>query len=148
MYVANEVSPAFPVHPGSILGEELKARGISQKRFAQTVGLQATHLNALIHGTRNFTAPVAAKIASGLSGIPAELWMKLQDRYNIDCQRKRFNTSKYVSGYGSVNNEYRQAILAETPTVYGSQIQIALTIPETDIELLKSMAMRLGWTLK
>ena len=40
-FLVNDITPAFPVHPGSILGEELKARGISQKLFAESVGLQA-----------------------------------------------------------------------------------------------------------
>ena len=82
MYLVNDITPAYPEHPGGILGEELKARGISQKKFAEQIGLQATHLSALIHGTRNFTPAVAAKIESGLDGISADLWMKLQEQYN------------------------------------------------------------------
>ena len=83
MYLVNDITPAFPEHPGGILGEELKARGISQKKFAEQIGLQATHLSALIHGTRNFTPAVAAKIESGLDGISADLWMKLQEHIQV-----------------------------------------------------------------
>ena len=92
-YLVNGITPVFPVHPGSILGEELKARGLSQKQFAEAVGMQATHLSALIHGTRTFTAAVAEKIASGLEGISADFWIKCQERYNIDNQRKRISTT-------------------------------------------------------
>ena len=145
-YVANDVTPAIPVHPGGILGEELKARGISQKKFAETIGMQASHLSALIHGTRNFTRAVATKIASGLEGIPAELWMKLQEGYNTDVLRKRANTSMLVTGYSAP--PLQPAYLAD-PNVpsYGS-IQVTLSIPESDKALLESLASRLGWRLR
>lgn len=144
MILANDITPAFPVHPGSILGEELKARGISQKKFAESVGLQATHLSALIHGTRSFTAAVAKKIASGLEGIPAEFWIKMQERYCFDVQRKRINTSMLVSGYNHTH-QVQAACLAEPRTAYNGHLQIILTIPESDKELLENLASRFGW---
>ena len=40
----------IPVHPGEIIKEELQSRGISQKRFAEVVGVSYTMLNlSLIH---------------------------------------------------------------------------------------------------
>ena len=87
MYSANGVRPVFPVHPGEILGEELTARGISGKEFAQMAGMQATHVSAIIHGTRNVTQPVAEKIAKVLDGISAEFWLKMQKEYNNYTQK-------------------------------------------------------------
>ena len=144
-YLANDVTPVYQVHPGTILGEELKARGISQKSFAKSVGLQATHISALIHGTRNFTAAVAEKIASGLDGISADLWVKLQERYNTDTYRKRIRTSSLVAGYNYNNLERQPAYLAESQASYGGHLQINLTIPEEDKELLETLANRFGW---
>lgn len=144
--LANDITPAFPVHPGSILGEELKTRGISQKKFAESVGMQATHLSALIHGTRSFTATVAEKIASGLEGISAEFWIKMQERYSIDVQRKKYNTSMLVSGYNPTCHHVQPAYLASAQTAYNGQLQIILTIPESDKELLDTLASRFGWT--
>lgn len=144
-YRANNATPVYPVHPGGILGEELKARGISQKKFAETIGLQATHLSALIHGTRNFTPTVAAKIESGLDGIPATLWMQLQESYNIDVQRKRVNTSRLVSGYNPAQYEIQPVCLAEPQAPYGGKMQVTLTIPVSDLELLQNLAARFGW---
>lgn len=146
LFRANDATPAYPVHPGGILGEELKARGISQKKFAETIGLQATHLSALIHGTRNFTPAVAAKIESGLDGIPAALWMRLQESYNIDVQRKRVNPSRLVSGYNPAQHEVHPACLAEPQASYAGKMQVTLTIPESDLELLENLAGRLGWS--
>lgn len=146
MFLVNDMTPAFPVHPGSVLGEELKARGISQKKFAESVGLQATHLSALIHGTRSFTAAVAEKIASGLESISSEFWIKMQERYNIDIQRKKINTSRLVSGYNNPSNfQIQPAYLAEPKTPYNGKIQVNLIIPESDRELLEILANRLGW---
>ena len=144
-FLINSITPAFPVHPGSILGEELKARGISQKTFAANIGIQATHLSALIHGTRSFTAAVAEKIASGLEGISAEFWMKSQERYNVDKQRKSLSPSRVVSGYNGSSYQVQPAYLAEPQTAYNGHLQVILSIPESDKELLETIASRFGW---
>ena len=145
LFLVNDVTPAVPVHPGGILGEELKARGISQKKFAEQTGLQATHLSALIHGARNFTPSVAAKIASGLEGISAGLWMRLQEQYNKDMRRRSVNTSKLVSGYTPLHYEVQPAFLAEPKTPYGGTLRVVLSIPESDKALLENLAERMGW---
>ena len=44
LYLVNGLSPAFPVHPGSVLGEELEVRGIKRKDFAK---LSAGHDQSL-----------------------------------------------------------------------------------------------------
>jgi len=109
---ANDATPAYPVHPGGILGEELKAR---------------------------------AKIESGLEGIPAALWMKLQESYNLDVQRKRINPSRLVTGYNPAQFNSQPAHLSEPQSPYGKKRQVTLTIPESDMDLLVSLATRLGW---
>ena len=144
MYLVNDITPTFPEHPGGILGEELKARGISQKKFAEMIGLQATHLSALIHGTRNFTPAVAAKIESGLDGISANFWMKLQEQYNKDTRRRRADPSKLVSGYRPTSYEVQPA-LSEPQSSYGDSLQVIVTIPESDKALLEKLAERLNW---
>lgn len=73
------------VHPGDILKAELKERGIKQKDFAMQIGLQATHLNELLHGKRNISPEVAAAIEDVL-GIPAVEWLNLQCMYDFDTQ--------------------------------------------------------------
>ena len=145
LFLVNDVTPAVPVHPGGILGEELKARGISQKKFAEQTGLQATHLSALIHGTRNFTPSVAAKIESGLEGISAGLWMRLQEQYNKDMRRRSVDTSKLVSGYTPLRYEVQPVFLSEPKTPYGGTLRVVLSIPESDKALLENLAERMGW---
>lgn len=86
METRNDIRPFYPVHPGVILREELKERGIKQKDFAQMIGMQPTHLNALLHGTRTISTQVATRLEAALQ-IPAQLWLNLQSNYNLDTLR-------------------------------------------------------------
>ena len=143
---ANDVPSAFPVHPGDILGRELKERGISQKQFAGLIGMQPSHLSALIHGMRSFTPAVAEKIASGLTGISADYWTRMQSSYNRDNQRKKENTSRLVTGYGGVQ-ETPVWVLNDPGRFNGDLCHYTMSIPAGDKVLLEQMAARLGWKL-
>lgn len=110
--------PFEPVHPGGILKEELRSRGIRQKDFAGKIGLQPTHLSALLNGKRNISATIAAKLEQEL-GIPATFWMSLQNSYELD---KKEITQKESQ--------------PETFTV---------TIPAQDHNLFRDLIRRMGW---
>ncbi|MBR5924257.1 MAG: HigA family addiction module antidote protein [Bacteroidales bacterium] len=94
METRNDVRPCLPVHPGGILKEELRERGIKQKTFAEMIGMRPSHLNALLHGSRNISPQLAARIEDALH-IPARVWLNLQLNYNLDTIR----TSELVDGY-------------------------------------------------
>jgi HTH-type transcriptional regulator / antitoxin HigA len=86
MATKNELSvPFMAIHPGSILKEELKERGIKQKDFAQLIGMRETHLSTLIKGRRNISAEVADKLETYL-GISSVSWLNLQTQYDYDCR--------------------------------------------------------------
>ena len=146
-HLVNDIPSAFPVHPGDVLGEELKERGISQKEFAKLIGMQPSHLSALIHGMRNFTPTVAAKVESGLAGITADFWMRMQESYNRDIRRKKDNTSRLVAGYGIVHTT-PSLVLNDPGARCGDSCRCSLSIPSEDRALLESLARRLGWTLE
>lgn len=80
----NDVIPFQAVHPGAILGDELKERGLKQKDFAKQIGMQPTHLNELIKGKRNVTKDIALLLENEL-GIPYSQWMALQYNYDYDA---------------------------------------------------------------
>ena len=143
-YDASELTPAYPVHPGGLIGEEIKERGISQKEFAQKIGMQASQLSAIIHGVRNITPAVAAKLELGFGNISAEFWTRMQDKYNIDKQKKRLNTARIVSGY-TPGAQGSLAALAEPGAIYGDRIRISVKLPAKDQKLLELLAFRLGW---
>lgn len=71
------------VHPGEILNEELKERGIKQKDLAAKIGIRPSHLNELIKGKRSFTVEISMALEKEL-GIPYDSWMRLQYSYEHD----------------------------------------------------------------
>ena len=144
--IVNDLAPAYPVHPGGTLKEELAARGIRHKVFAAQIGIQATHLSAIIHGKRDITPAVAAKLELGLPEIPATIWIKLQENYNLDVQRCRIHTSSLVAGY-KPDTESSQLALAEPQTEYNGLLQLTVVFPSSDRELLEILAKRFGWVL-
>lgn len=77
----NEMYGFIPTHPGSVLKEELEERGISQKTFAETIGMQPSNLNALLRGKRRLNLKTAFKLQKAL-GISYELWIGLQHLYD------------------------------------------------------------------
>lgn len=110
--------PFKAVHPGNILKEELISRGIRQKDFAEKIGMQPTHLSALLNGKRNISVEIAAKLEKELD-IPASFWMSLQDRYELD--------KKEIA---------KRETQPETFTV---------TIPAHDHNLFRDLIRRMGW---
>ena len=85
-YLLNDVVPLYALHPGGTLREELRERKIKHKDFAHSIGMQPSHLSALIHGNRSITPEIAAKLEKGL-GISASFWKNLQNKYVADCIR-------------------------------------------------------------
>ena len=83
---SNRLVPARAIHPGEILREELRERGVKQKDFAQAIGVQATHLNEFIKGKRNLNEDLAMKLESQL-GIPFKTWMSL---HTAICMNARY----------------------------------------------------------
>ena len=82
---SNRLVPVRAIHPGEILREELRERGIKQKDFAQQIGFQATHLNEFIKGKRNLNENLAMKLEKNLD-IPYKTWMNLHNGYVYDSK--------------------------------------------------------------
>lgn len=82
---SNRLVPARVVHPGEILREELRERGIKQKDFAQMIGMQPTHLSEFVNGKRNMNENLAMALERCF-GIPFKTWMALHAGYVYDCK--------------------------------------------------------------
>lgn len=87
IYGAGDLMPYAPTHPGEILKEELQARGISQKRFAQMIEMSYTALNEILNGKRPVSAETAMKIEAA-TDIDAHFWIDLQADYNYHVARR------------------------------------------------------------
>ena len=73
IYAPHELQPSTPIHPGEILKDELEARGLSQRKFAQTIGVSYSVFNEVVNGKRPITTEYALKIEAA-TGINAEFW--------------------------------------------------------------------------
>lgn len=69
-------------HPGSVLKMELKARKLSQKRFAAMIAMQESHLSEILSGKRDISDTLSEKLGSILK-IPADHWRHMQAEYEF-----------------------------------------------------------------
>ena len=91
-----QLTPATAIHPGEILKDELKERGITQKEFAQLTGIPQTHLNEIIKGKRAINADIALIIAKALE-MDAVLWLNLQSNYELDAAKINQKNSQRIA---------------------------------------------------
>ncbi len=114
----NVMTPIIPTHPGELIKDELKARGLTQKQLSEMTGVKASVISETITGKRSVSLNMALSLEKAL-GIPADMWMNLQSQYNLDT-----------------------AALAERRN---QRETIAVTIPVKDRNLLKEVARKFGW---
>lgn len=85
------------IHPGEILRDELKERGISQLDFSTRTGISKTIINEIIKGKRNISPEYAVEFESVLE-IDAIFWVNSQSAYSVaNIKMKREND--YQRGY-------------------------------------------------
>ena len=111
-------APFMAVHPGMMIKPELEERGISQKDFAQMLGVQASHLSEVLNGKRTLTKDLAVKI-EGAIGLPAKILLSAQTQYDL---------------------ESTNAPLDDT-----EQETVSVTIPIRDRNLLRELVRKFGW---
>lgn len=113
-----EMTPFIATHPGEMIKDELKERGMTQKQLAAETGIKPSVLSETINGKRGVSLNVAVALEKTL-GIPAEIWMNLQTQYDLD-----------TANIADRDNQL------ET---------IAVTIPVRDRNLLKELVRKFGW---
>ena len=113
-----ELTPFLATHPGEMIKDELKERGMTQKQLATETGIKPSVLSETINGKRSVSLHVAVALEKAL-GIPAEVWMNLQTQYDLD-------TAKIAD-----RDDQRETI--------------AVTIPVRDRNLLRELVRKFGW---
>ena len=94
---ANKMSPYDFTHPGDVVKEELEYREISQKHFAEIIGVSYTMLNDILNGKRPISTDFALTLEAA-TGISAELLVNMQTRYNLQVARsKEENIARWKS---------------------------------------------------
>lgn len=76
-------TPREAVHPLDVLRDELKARGISQREFAKSLGMQPSNFNRMLKNKDEITLSLAIALERAL-GVPAKHWTALQEQYCRD----------------------------------------------------------------
>ena len=77
-----------PVHPGEVLLEDfMKPLALSQYRVAKDIGVTPIRISQIVHGKRAVTADTAMRLGRYF-GTSAEVWMRLQARYDLEKARE------------------------------------------------------------
>ena len=63
--------------PGNLLRQRLKEAHLTQRKFAEEIGMRPSHVSEIVSGKRPISRAVALKLENVL-GIPAEKWLNLQ----------------------------------------------------------------------
>ncbi|MDE2715472.1 MAG: HigA family addiction module antitoxin [Chloroflexota bacterium] len=71
-----------PVHPGEILGEELKELGLSANALAKALDVPTNRVTAILKGQRGVTADTALRLARYFGTTP-QLWQNLQKAFEL-----------------------------------------------------------------
>jgi len=72
--------------PGVTIKEQLEARGMSQKEFAERMDMSTKHISRLINGEVLLTTDMAIRLEMVL-GMPAQFWCKLEAIYREKLAR-------------------------------------------------------------
>lgn len=78
-----EKRPIYPIHPGTILADELAELHTTPADAARELHVPANRLYQLIAGKRAMTADTALRLEQWL-GVTASFWMNLQKSYELD----------------------------------------------------------------
>lgn len=71
------------IHPGEILQKDfLEPMEITAYKLSKAIGVQQTRISQITKGNTSITADMATRLAK-FFGTSAELWMNLQNKYDI-----------------------------------------------------------------
>jgi addiction module HigA family antidote len=77
----------IPVHPGSILREELETRQLSANALARALHVNSGRIVDILNGKRAISADTALRLGR-FFGNDAEFWMALQTQYDVAIARR------------------------------------------------------------
>lgn len=84
--IANNLTPSVPIHPGTMIKDEIEYRGLSQRKLAAQMGISPTLLNEILNGKRSVSTQYALLFEAAL-GIPAHIWIRAQADYDMEVAK-------------------------------------------------------------
>ena len=104
---SNQIPPLV-MHPGELLRNEIKERGLTQIELAQKLGISQPFLNGLLREKKKISIELAIQLEEVL-GIEAELWVKLQRLFDkIEIRNKTERSLQNLT----ISSQKRDSILA------------------------------------
>lgn len=95
MIPSNRVS----THPGIILLKEfLEPLGLTQKAFAEHLGISVQRVNEIVRGKRGITPDTAWLFAEAFNMSP-EFWLNLQSTYDLSAHRPLVHITPLVTAH-------------------------------------------------
>lgn len=82
----DELMPAYAIHPGEMLLDEIEAREMSQTELGQLIGYKKSQLNEVIKGKRGINAKLAILLEAALE-ISADFWLNAQKEYELNLAK-------------------------------------------------------------
>jgi antitoxin HigA-1 len=71
-----------PIHPGEILGDELKEIGLSASQLAHQLNVPQNRISQIIAGKRSITGDTALRLGHWFK-TSAQFWLNLQTAYDL-----------------------------------------------------------------
>lgn len=84
---------ARTIHPWEFLKDELEARNMTQKEFAQLIQKSPAEVNHIIRWERWINADFAMRLAI-IFGTSANLWLGLQNKRDLYVLKKKQSKNK------------------------------------------------------
>jgi len=99
--------PAVAMHPGELLRNEIKERGLKQTELANRLSISQPFLNGLLREKKKISIELAIKLEEVL-GIEAEQWVKLQRLFDkIETRNKTEQSLQHLN----ISSQKRESIL-------------------------------------
>jgi len=77
-----------PTHPGSVLREELRERGLSLNELSRAIRIPQSRVSLIANEKRSVTAETALRLARYF-GMSPEFWMNLQTSYDLAIAKQK-----------------------------------------------------------
>lgn len=87
IYMVEKLLP--PIHPGELLREEfMEPLSLSVSALASASGITAARINEIVQEKQGITTDTALGL-SRYFGNSAKFWLNLQQRYELECTRRK-----------------------------------------------------------
>lgn len=77
-----ECKDLIAFHPGQYIGELIEDYNVTQKEFAERLGVSEMKLSKLVNGVESISNEIAQKLEK-LTNISMQTWLNLQNAYDV-----------------------------------------------------------------